>query len=268
MKYIKLFEEFNGSPELSLDLIESLNRYRELIERYKGNVDSREYFDILLRISDHMIKYRDIFEYVLRMRFDSDSDRLDTIVKDLRSLFLDLGGESLSKVSSELILEISDILYTYSHMIGRIIDIRNYYSRSSDMESMTSGMREESDILEGIMSNHVRFERLWKELLLSFDSVERFEEKRVALLDIMNLLDTVNGGDVIIDRFRDLLVRVSSILGDIIEGLNNTILGGRDGIGEIGRMSEYYSELESSEVLVLEGISEISGYIMNVGNKG
>ncbi len=91
MKYIKLFEEFNGSPELSLDLIESLNRYRELIERYKGNADSREYFDILLRISDHMIKYRDIFEYVLRMRFDSDSDRLDTIVRDLRSLFLDLG---------------------------------------------------------------------------------------------------------------------------------------------------------------------------------
>ena len=78
MKYIKLFEEFRGTKDNSHDLIEALGRYQQLIEDGMGYGDSRKYFDILSRISEHMVQYREIFEYVLRTRFDRDSDRLYT----------------------------------------------------------------------------------------------------------------------------------------------------------------------------------------------
>lgn len=262
MKYIKLFEEFGGSHENSLELIESLNKYKELIEENRSHSDTREYFDILSRISEHMVEYRDIFEYVLRTRFDSDSDRLYTIVRDLRSLFLDLGSESLSEDSKGLIGEITEVLHRYSHMIEKVIDIHNYYSRSGDMEAMSRGMREESEMLEGIMQSHGRLERLWIDLLMSFDSVKKFEEKRDVLSFIINLLvesdEKIRGS-----RFEDLSKKVLDILGDIIEALNGNVLGKRGGVGEIGRISEYYYELENSERLMLEQLPEIYAYLSN-----
>ena len=262
MKYIKLFEEFKGTQKNSLDLIESLNRYKELIEENKSRGDIREYFDILSRISEHMVEYREIFDYVLRTRFDRDSDRLYTIVRDLNSLFQDLESESLSDHSRDLIRDISDILHKYSRMIESVIDIHNYYSRSGDMEAMSRGMREESEMLEGIMQSHGRIERLWMELLMSFDSVEKFEEKRELLGAIMNLMVDIEDGDGIEGKFENLSKRILNILGDIIEALNTNVLGKRGGTGEIGRISEYYYELENSENLMLELIREISHYLL------
>lgn len=261
MKYIKLFEEFKGTRDNSLDLIEALGRYQKLIEDGMGYGDSREYFDILSRISEHMVKYREIFEYVLRTRFDSESDRLYTIVRDLNSLFLDLESESLSDQSRDIIREISDVLHKYSRMIEGVIDIHNYYSRSGDMESMSRGMREESEMLEGIMVSHQKVERMWVELLMSFDSVEKFEEKRELLGAIMNLMVDIEDGDGLEARFEELSRKVLSILGDIIEALNTNVLGKRNGDGEIGRISQYYEELKSSERLLLEAIAGLSHYL-------
>jgi hypothetical protein len=61
MKYIKLFEEFRGTKDNSLDLIESLEKYQQLIEDGMGYGDSREYFDILSRISEHIGKYLNMY---------------------------------------------------------------------------------------------------------------------------------------------------------------------------------------------------------------
>lgn len=262
MKYIKLFEEFKGTHENTLDLIESLNRYKELIEENASKGDVREYFDILSRISEHMINYRDIFEYVLRTRFDSESDRLYTIIRDLHSLFLDLRSESVSVQSKDIIEEITEVLYKYSHMVEKVIDIHNYYSRSGDMNTMSSGMREESEMLEGIMQSHARFERFWMELLMSFDSVEKFEKKRELLGAIMNIMVEIEDGDGIEGKFENLSKRILDILSDIIEALNTNLLGKRGGTGEINRMSEYYYDLENSEHLMLEMIREISHYLL------
>lgn len=261
MKYIKLFEEFRGTKDNSVDLIDALGRYKEIIEKEMGKVDTEKYFDILTIISDSMVKYRDIFEYVLRTRFDSESDRLYTIVRDLNSLFLDLESEGLSDQSRDIIREISDVLHKYSRMIEGVIDIHNYYSRSGDMEAMSRGMREESEMLEGIMVSHQRVERMWMELLMSFDSVNKFEEKRELLGAIMNLMVDIEDGDGLEARFEDLSRKVLSIIGDIIEALNNRVLGKRDGDGEIGRISQYYMELEKSEKLILELIDELMFYV-------
>ena len=261
MKYIKLFEEFRGTKDNSHDLIEALGRYQQLIEDGMGYGDSREYFDILSRISEHMVQYREIFEYVLRTRFDRDSDRLYTIVRDLNSLFLDLESESLSDRSMDIIREVSDVLHKYSRMIEGVIDIHNYYSRSGDMESMSRGMREESEMLEGIMVSHQRVERMWMELLMSFDSVEKFEEKRELLGAIMNLMVDIEDGDGLEARFEELSKDVIVILGDIIEALNTNVLGKRDGDGEIGRISHYYEELKNLESLMLKDSNGLTFYL-------
>ena len=247
MKYIKLFEEFRGTKDNSHDLIDALGRYQQLIEDGMGYGDSRKYFDILSRISEHMIQYREIFEYVLRTRFDRDSDRLYTIVRDLNSLFLDLESESLSDQSMDVIRGVSDI--------------HNYYSRSGDMESMSRGMREESEMLEGIMVSHQRVERMWRELLMSFDSVEKFEEKRELLGAIMNLMVDIEDGDGLEARFEELSKDVIVILGDIIEALNTNVLGKRDGDGEIGRISQYYEELKNLESLILKTSNGLTFYL-------
>ena len=261
MKYIKLFEEFRGTKDNSVDLIDALGRYQQLIEDSMGYGDSRKYFDILSRISEHMIQYRETFEYVLRTRFDRDSDRLYTIVRDLNSLFLDLESESLSDRSRDIIREVSDVLHKYSRMIEGVIDIHNYYSRSGDMEAKSRGMREESEMLEGIMVSHQRVERMWMELLMSFDSVEKFEEKRDVLGAIMNLMVDIEDGDGLEARFEELSRDVLVILGDIIEALNNRVLGKRDGDGEIGRISQYYEELKNLESLMLKDSNGLTFYL-------
>ena len=261
MKYIKLFEEFRGTKDNSVDLIDALGRYQQLIEDSMGYGDSRKYFDILSRISEHMIQYRETFEYVLRTRFDRDSDRLYTIVRDLNSLFLDLESESLSDRSRDVIRGVSDVLHKYSRMIEGVIDIHNYYSRSGDMEAKSRGMREESEMLEGIMVSHQRVERMWMELLMSFDSVEKFEEKRDVLGAIMNLMVDIEDGDGLEARFEELSRDVLVILGDIIEALNNRVLGERDGNGEIGRISQYYEELKNLESLMLKDSNGLTFYL-------
>ena len=261
MKYIKLFEEFRGTKDNSVDLIDALGRYQQLIEDSMGYGDSRKYFDILSRISEHMVQYREIFEYVLRTRFDRDSDRLYTIVRDLNSLFLDLESESLSDRSRDVIRGVSDVLHKYSRMIEGVIDIHNYYSRSGDMEAKSRGMREESEMLEGIMVSHQRVERMWMELLMSFDSVEKFEEKRDVLGAIMNLMVDIEDGDGLEARFEELSRDVLVILGDIIEALNNRVLGERDGNGEIGRISQYYEELKNLESLILKNSNGLTFYL-------
>ena len=261
MKYIKLFEEFRGTKDNSVDLIDALGRYQQLIEDSMGYGDSRKYFDILSRISEHMIQYRETFEYVLRTRFDRDSDRLYTIVRDLNSLFLDLESESLSDRSMDVIRGVSDVLHKYSRMIEGVIDIHNYYSRSGDMEAKSRGMREESEMLEGIMVSHQRVERMWMELLMSFDSVEKFEEKRDVLGAIMNLMVDIEDGDGLEARFEELSRDVLVILGDIIEALNNRVLGERDGNGEIGRISQYYEELKNLESLILKNSNGLTFYL-------
>lgn len=261
MKYIKLFEEFKRTKDNSHDLIDALGRYQQLIEDGMGYKDSRKYFDILSLIYENMLQYGEIFDYVLRTRFDRDSDRLYTIIQGLKSLFLDLERESLSNQSRDVIRDISDVIHQYSRMIESVIDIHNYYSRSGDMETMSRGMREESEMLEGIMVSHQRVERMWMELLISFDSVKKFEEKRELLGDIMNLMVGVKDGDGLHVRFEELSRNVIAILGYIIDALNNRVLGKRGGEGEIGRISQYYEELNSSERLLLEVIANLSHYL-------
>jgi hypothetical protein len=261
MKYIKLFEKFNGTNKKTLYLIESLNRYKELIEENAGRGDVRRYFDILSLISERMIYYKDILEHVLRMKFNSESDRLHTIVRDLHSLFLDLRSESVSVQSKGIIEEITEILYRYSHMVEKVIDIHNYY-RSGDMNAMSSGMREESEMLNGIMQSHSRFERLWTELLMNFDSVDKFEKKKELLEAIMNLMIEIEDGNGIKNKFENSSKSILDILSYIIKALNTNLLGNGGGTGEINRMSEYYYELENSERLMIEMIRDISQYLL------
>ena len=51
------------------------------------------------------------------------------------------------------------------------------------------------------------------------------------------------------------------ILGDIIEALNNRVLGERDGNGEIGRISQYYEELKNIESLILKTSNGLTFYL-------
>ena len=78
----------------------------------------------------------------------------------------------------------------------------------------------------------------------------------------MNLMVDIEDGDGIEGKFENLSKRILNILGDIIEALNTNVLGKRGGTGEIGRISEYYYELENSENLMLEIIGEISHYLL------
>ena len=96
---------------------------------------------------------------------------------------------------------------------------------------------------------------------MSFDSVEKFEEKRDVLGAIMNLMVDIEDGDGLEARFEELSRDVLVILGDIIEALNTNVLGKRDGDGEIGRISQYYEELKNLERLILKNSNGLTFYL-------
>ena len=191
MKYIKLFEDFKDSGNMSNELIQLLNEYKTDLEQNPIQPEKiQNYLDTLLTVNADIKKYDEMYEYAMSSRFNRGGRELYDVIQKLKSSFITINDSSTSRSTKDFTNDIVNILAQLLRHIERILDFHNF-SNTNDMEIMVQQMREEADIVQFISSLHKDLKNLLSNPYAHIDSMTNVVARTGMLSKIVPYLEEV-----------------------------------------------------------------------------
>lgn len=191
MKYIKLFEDFKDSGNMSNELIQLLNEYKTDLERNPIESEKIEnYLDELLKLQIDIRKYDEMYEYAVNSRYNRGAHELYDIIQKLKSSFITINNSATSRSTIDFTNDIVNTLARLLEQVERILHFHNF-SNTNDMERMIQQMREEIEVAQSISYLHEDLKNLLSNPYAHIDSMVNVVARKGMLSKIVMYLEEV-----------------------------------------------------------------------------